>query len=93
MIKLDSRPAVWTASGVQSAPEGSLPAGREKTMAYRILRAHDRSGGSGTGLGLTMVRQIAALHGGQVTVESAEGVGSCFTFRFPANPPAGQDAP
>ncbi len=48
MIKLDSRPAVWTASGVQSAPEGSLPAGREKTMAYRILRAHDRSGGSGT---------------------------------------------
>lgn len=40
---------------------------------------------SGTGLGLTMVKQIALLHGGQVTVESIEGVGSCFTFCFPKN--------
>ena len=46
----------------------------------------DASRGSegGTGLGLTMVRQIAALHGGTVTVESASGQGSCFTLRFPA---------
>ncbi len=43
-----------------------------------------RSGSGGTGLGLTMVRQIAALHGGDVSVESTEGVGSCFTLRFPA---------
>lgn len=42
-----------------------------------------RSGQAGTGLGLTMVRQIAALHGGTVTLDSAPGVGSCFTFRFP----------
>ena len=46
----------------------------------------DASRGSegGTGLGLTMVRQIAALHSGTVTVESASGQGSCFTLRFPA---------
>ena len=31
-----------------------------------------------------MVRQIAALHGGTVTVDSREGEGSCFTLRFPA---------
>lgn len=42
-----------------------------------------RSGQGGTGLGLTMVRQIAALHGGTVLLDSAPGVGSCFTFRFP----------
>lgn len=47
-----------------------------------------RSGSNGTGLGLTMVRQIARLHGGDVTVESTLGKGSCFTFRFPAGLPA-----
>ncbi|MDR3766149.1 MAG: HAMP domain-containing sensor histidine kinase [Butyricicoccus sp.] len=45
-----------------------------------------RAGNRGTGLGLTMVRQIAQLHGGEVTVQSAEGVGSCFTLRFPDTP-------
>lgn len=44
-----------------------------------------RAGNRGTGLGLTMVRQIAQLHSGEVQVESEEGVGSCFTLRFPAN--------
>ena len=33
----------------------------------------------GTGLGLSMVQEIAWLHGGEVTVESELGVGSCFT--------------
>ena len=47
-----------------------------------------RSGQAGTGLGLTMVRQIAALHGGAVSLDSAPGVGSCFTFRFPIGQPA-----
>nr|WP_297172836.1 HAMP domain-containing sensor histidine kinase [uncultured Agathobaculum sp.] len=43
-----------------------------------------RGAAGGVGLGLTMVRQIAALHGGTVTVDSREGEGSCFTLRFPA---------
>ncbi len=45
---------------------------------------HARGSESGTGLGLPMVQQIAALHGGQVTADSIEGAGSCFTLRFPA---------
>lgn len=44
-----------------------------------------RSGQNGSGLGLTMVQQIAALHGGSVTVESRPGEGSCFTLRFPVS--------
>lgn len=37
----------------------------------------------GTGLGLAMVKQVVELHGGQVTVESQLGQGSCFTVALP----------
>ncbi|MBU2899166.1 hybrid sensor histidine kinase/response regulator [Vibrio hepatarius] len=37
----------------------------------------------GTGLGLTICRQIAELMGGKVTVNSTEGAGSCFSFKIP----------
>jgi two-component system sensor histidine kinase BaeS len=39
----------------------------------------------GTGLGLALVREIAELHGGRVTVESETGAGSIFTLRLPLN--------
>jgi signal transduction histidine kinase len=38
----------------------------------------------GTGLGLNLSREIIRRHGGDVTVESAEGQGSCITVRLPA---------
>ena len=37
----------------------------------------------GTGLGLAMVKLLAELHGGTVTVESVEGQGACFTVWLP----------
>jgi PAS domain S-box-containing protein len=37
----------------------------------------------GTGLGLALVRRLANLHGGNVTVESEVGQGSCFTITLP----------
>jgi len=45
----------------------------------------------GTGLGLTLVAQIAHAHGGRVTVESALGKGSTFSLRLPAQPRAAAD--
>lgn len=37
----------------------------------------------GTGLGLTLVKQIAELHGGAVALQSELGKGSCFTVYLP----------
>lgn len=39
----------------------------------------------GTGLGLALVQHIVTLHGGQVTVISDVGLGSCFTMHIPCD--------
>lgn len=42
-----------------------------------------REVGSGTGLGLTVCRDIVQAHGGRIDVESKVGVGTTFTVNFP----------
>jgi two-component system sensor histidine kinase PilS (NtrC family) len=42
-----------------------------------------RSGG--TGLGLANVERIVRAHNGEVSVQSKEGEGTCFTLRFPGD--------
>jgi len=65
-----------------------VPKGCEEKIFEQFYRAHDSlsSGIQGSGLGLTLARQIARAHGGDVTYEPREGGGSCFVLRLPASP-------
>ncbi len=49
---------------------------------YRTDRSRARSTG-GSGLGLAIVEQLVTAHGGDISVESQVGKGSCFTFTIP----------
>jgi signal transduction histidine kinase len=62
-----------------------VPSGLEEKIFEKFFRAHDSlaSGIQGTGLGLTLARQIALAHSGDVTYKSREGGGSCFTLELP----------
>ncbi len=55
---------------------------------FRRGRGEVSEGQEGLGLGLALCRENAALMGGSLTVESTVGVGSEFTFEFPAERPA-----
>ena len=61
-------------------PEADLARVFEKF--YRVPRVQD-AGVPGTGLGLPMVREIAELHHGSVSVKSEVNHGSTFTMRIP----------
>ncbi|HKZ71103.1 MAG TPA: ATP-binding protein, partial [Anaerolineales bacterium] len=49
---------------------------------YRV-RTEDTTNIEGNGLGLAIVRAIVEQHGGQISVESVAGEGSCFTTTLP----------
>ncbi|MEA3187894.1 MAG: two-component system, OmpR family, phosphate regulon sensor histidine kinase PhoR [Chthoniobacter sp.] len=62
-----------------------VPRGEEGKIFEQFHRAHDalNSGIQGAGLGLTLARELARAHGGDVAMTRREGGGSCFTVSLP----------
>ncbi|MGA2658798.1 MAG: HAMP domain-containing sensor histidine kinase [Verrucomicrobiota bacterium] len=63
-----------------------VPKGCQEKIFEKFYRAHDSlsSGIQGSGLGLSLARQIARAHGGEVVYEARPGGGSCFSLRLPS---------
>lgn len=72
-----------TDSGIGIAPD------EQELIFERFYRSKDQRVESitGTGLGLALARQVARLHGGDITVTSQINKGSTFTLTVPAATP------
>ncbi len=89
MLQLISRASPLPHAEIRVLDRGTgVPRGSEEKIFEKFYRAHDSLGGGvqGSGLGLTIARQIARAHGGDVVFEPREGGGSCFILRLPIQP-------
>jgi signal transduction histidine kinase len=66
-----------------------IPASEQREIFGKFVRgaAAKTAGIKGTGIGLSMAREIVRAHGGDITVESEVGVGSTFTVALPIQTP------
>lgn len=76
-----ARGAGWEV-GVRDQGRGIAPQALPHVFD-RFFQAEGSDRASGYGIGLSLVREIALAHGGEVAVASELGVGSCFTLRLP----------
>lgn len=62
-----------------------IPAQELKNLFQRFHRIQNASGRTfeGTGIGLSMIKELVHLMGGDISVESEEGKGTAFTVKIP----------
>ncbi len=69
-----------------------IPTDEQEAIFEKFYRGAAGSSKSGTGLGLSMVKNFIELHGGKVSLDSAVGTGTTVTCRLPYNPPQKREA-
>ena len=62
---------------------GDTGAGIKQDDLLRLFQPYHTTKPGGHGLGLMIVQRIMREHGGQVGIESKEGVGTLVTLQFP----------
>jgi signal transduction histidine kinase len=78
--ELDGWVEISVADTGEGIPAADLPNIFERF--YRVDKSRARVTG-GSGLGLTIAKRLIEAHGGQITVESKLGRGTCFSFTLP----------
>ena len=80
----------WVYVAVQDHGIG-IPQSAMPQLFQRFYRADnvEKQNISGMGIGLYVVNEIITLHGGEITVDSAEGIGSTFTICLPLDTSTG----
>jgi len=63
-----------------------IAAAEQERIFDRFYRGDPARGRGGSGLGLPLTRSIVRLHGGDISVESSPGQGTCFRVRLPLLP-------
>ncbi|MGH8984314.1 MAG: sensor histidine kinase [Acidimicrobiia bacterium] len=71
---------------VRDAGAGIDPADQQRIFERFSRAANGRRRSDGAGLGLAIVRAIAAAHGGRVELHSSVGAGATFTLVVPHHP-------
>jgi signal transduction histidine kinase/DNA-binding NarL/FixJ family response regulator len=86
-IALTSRERPGSSSAVLAVVDSGvgIPEELQKVIFERFYQGHERPESSvpGTGIGLSLVRELVELHGGRIDVLSAPDEGSTFTVEVP----------
>jgi signal transduction histidine kinase len=93
-VTVDVVPAAASAGGAAAGPvevrlrlRDSGPGITDQDLS-KIFDPFFSTKAKGTGLGLALVQQIVAEHGGRIDVRSPAGAGTTFTLTFPSLPSA-----
>ena len=73
------------AISVRDTGKGISEADQELIFKRFHQSTTNESSAAGTGVGLTLSKELALLHKGDINLESTKGEGATFTFHFPIN--------
>ena len=84
-VTLTTRPAGDSAELTVTDSGPGIPAADLPHIFERFWRGTAAAGRAGSGIGLAVVAELTAAHGGTITASSPPGGGTAFTLTLPAS--------